>query len=421
MKPKGDWERNEYLLNLAYTFCILVQGHFKMAIRLRIIVLLLICSTFSVHASSAKFYSINSLFGISMREVNSVCKDEYGFVWASSKTGILRLAKDNYHIYQLPYESADVIRVRLLHSNFKLFAYTNNGQVFRYNSVFDRFELILNLRKQLENIDLILFDMIIDEKGSCWIATSLGLYKFQSGKLSSAFAFSSNRYAINWYDSKNIIVAKQDGIWFLDINSLEKKHIYENNNRNPFGFVSLYFDKVQNKLWIGTVSEGLYLYNFSNGTCSNVMESILPRQPILALEENSDSTCLIGFDGQGIWELDRRTQKILNIYKEKLDVPLSLKGNGVYDLFCDDDKRVWVCTYSGGLSYLDQASPLVNQIVHLANNANSLINNDVNNIIEDHLGKFWFATNNGISCWSPQTNKWSSFYNDKETHAQLFL
>jgi signal transduction histidine kinase/DNA-binding response OmpR family regulator/ligand-binding sensor domain-containing protein len=385
------------------------------------IILMMACFNFPGQASTAKFYSINSLLGISMREVNSVCQDDYGFIWASSKTGILRLSKDTYHIYQLPYESTDVIRVRLIYKNIKLFAYTNNGQVFCYNPVMDKFELLLNLRNQLNNIDLILFDMLIDDTGTCWIATSLGLYSFQSGKLSSAYAFTSNRYAVNWYDSKNIIVAKQDGIWLLDVNSLEKKRIYENRSPDPFRLTTLFLDKEQHKLWLGTVSEGLFIFNFITGTCSNELNSVIPKQPILAIEQNTESSCLIGFDGQGIWELDRRNQKVLNVYKESLDVPFSLRGNGVYDLYCDTNRRVWVCTYSGGLSFLDQASPLVNQIVHLPNNPNSLINNDVNSILEDHWGKLWFATNNGISYRDPANNKWYSFYNDKETHAQVFL
>ncbi len=387
----------------------------------RLSICIIFCITISVKTYAAKFYSVNSLYGISMRETNYVCKDDNGFVWASSKTGILRLTKDNYHVYRLPYEMTDVIRVRMNYRNSKLYAYTNNGQVFYYNPVLDKFELILSLRRQLHDNDVIIFDMLIDDKGSCWIATSLGLYKFQSGNLTPAFEFSSNRYAINWSDSKNIIVAKEDGIWLFNIDSQEKQHIYENRYSSPFGFITVYSDKNQDKLWLGTVSEGLFVYNYKNGTCSNQLNSVLPKQPILDIEENSDSTCLIGFDGQGIWELDRRNQKVLNIYKESLDVPSSLKGNGVYDLFCDNDRRIWVCTYSGGLSFLDQASPLVNQVVHLSNNTNSLINNDVNNIIEDHSGKLWFATNNGISCWDVATNRWSSFYNDKETQAQVFL
>ena len=383
-------------------------------LKYRLTAILFLNALLSFNVLAEKFYSINSFYGISMRETNSVCKDDNGFVWASSKTGILRLTKDNYHIYRLPYESSDFYKVKLLYNSFKLFAYTNNGQVFYYNQVFDKFELILNLNS-------ILLDMLIDDKGICWISTSLGLYKFQSGKLSPVFEFSSNTYAINWYDSKNIIVAKQDGIWLFDINSLEKKHIYENINLTTIDFTSLYLDKNQDKLWLGTTSEGLFLYNFRNRTCSNQLKSVLPKQPILAITENTDSTCLIGFDGQGIWELDRRNQKILNIYKENLDVPFSLRGNGVYDLFCDNNSRVWVCTYSGGLSFFDQTTPLVNQIVHLPNNTNSLINNDVNSIIEDRWGKVWFATNNGICYWDLATDKWSRFYNDKETHAQVFL
>ena len=384
------------------------------SIKLGIIAILFINFAFALNVFAVKFYSINSMYGISMREMNSVCQDENGFVWASSKAGILRLSKDAYRIYQLPYESTDLYRVRLVYRNCKIIAYTNNGQVFSYNQIFDKFELVLNLNYKL-------LDVLIDDNGICWISTSKGLYKYQSGNLCSVFEYSSNRYVINWYDSKNIIIAKQDGIWLFNILSLEKKHLYENRNFNTIDFSSLYFDKDHDKLWLGTLSEGLLVYNFRDRTCFNVEASILPKQPILAIRENSDSTCLIGIDGQGIWELNKRNQKAGNIYKESLDSPYSLRGNGVYDLFCDNNKRVWVCTYSGGLSFFDQDSPLVNQIVHLPNNTNSLINNDVNSIIEDRWGKIWFATNNGICSWDLATNKWSRFYNDNERQAQVFL
>ena len=380
----------------------------------RILVILFISFAFTLSVLGVKFYSINSLYGISMRETNGVCQDDNGFIWASSKMGILRLSKDNYRIYQLPYESTDFYKLRLIYRNFKLIAYTNNGQVFSYNPVSDKFELMLNL-------NLNLMEVLLDEKGSCWLLTSSGLYKYQSGKLSTPFEYASDRYTANWRDPENIVIAKQDGIWLFSINSFEKRHIYENENLNKVDFSSLYFDKNQDQLWLGTMSEGLFLFNFRNGTCSNKLKSVFPEQPILAITQNSDSTCLMGIDGQGIWELDRTNQKILNIYKESLDTPFSLRGNGVYDLFCDNTRRIWVCTYSGGLSFFDQSVPTINQIVHLPNNTNSLINNDVNSIIEDHWGKLWFATNNGVCCWDLSANKWSRFHNDNETQAQVFL
>jgi len=356
-----------------------------------------------------------------MREVNSVCEDDNGFIWASSKTGIIRITKNNYHIYQLPFKTFDVFKVKLAYKKSKLFVYTNNGQIFFYNPVFDRFEFLTNLSTLLGNKGILVFNILIDDSGVLWISTSGGLYKYQSEKLLLAFKFISFPNATGWIDNQQIAIAKKDGIWLFNIKSSESKIIFKNATSIAFDFLSLYFDKTQNKIWLTTRSLGLFSYDFASGTCSPLFESVLPKQPILAIEENSDSTCLIGYDGQGIWELDRRNEKVLNVYKENLDDTYSLKGNGVYDLFCDTNKRIWVCTYSGGLSFFDQAAPLVNQITHLTNNVNSLVNNDVNSIIEDKWGKLWFATNNGISCWDSESNKWQSFYNDKKTDAQVFL
>ena len=392
-----------------------------MDIRLIIIVLLLYCSSFLGHSSPVKFYSINSLYGISIREMNSVCEDENGFVWASSKIGILRLTNNNYHIYQLPYQTADVFKVKLINNSGNLYAYTNSGLVYKYNHIYDSYEFLTDLSSFNGNIRMLLFDILIDDSGVWWVAASGGLYKYQYNKLVSVFDFSSDRYAYSWFDKQTIVVAKQDGIWLFNINSLEAKRIYKKTIPHAFDFFTVYFDRKQNKLWLGSRSSGLFLFNFKTGVCSRVLESILPQQPILSIEENSDSTCLIGYDGQGIWELDKRLNKVLNVYKEDIDDPISLRGNGVYDLFHGKNDRIWICTYTGGLSYYDQESPLVTQLTHMTNNKNSIVNNDVNNIIEDKWGKLWFATNNGISCFDNKTNKWKSFYNDERTQAPVFL
>ena len=66
----------------------------------RLLIFFLFLSIFNVYASDVKFYNINAMYGISMREMASVCKDENGFIWASSKTGILRITESDYRIYQ---------------------------------------------------------------------------------------------------------------------------------------------------------------------------------------------------------------------------------------------------------------------------------------------------------------------------------
>lgn len=387
----------------------------------RFIAILILLFTFSMNVWAVKFYSVNSLFGISTRVTASICKDENGFIWASSKTGILRLADKDYRIYQLPYESSGAIFVKLVYGSSRLFAYTNNGQIFSYNSIYDRFDLLINLRKTINDDKFDVYNLLIDDSGDFWIALNNGLYKYHSGKLTLIDRVQEERYSIVWLDTQHLILAKPEGLWSLNIKSLEKKCLFKNDNSYPFLVSSLFLDKTRNKLWIGTFSNGLFSFEFGLSRLTHLHPSSFPTQPILAIEENSESTILVGIDGQGVWELDKRDSRILNIYKENDDDPYSLRGNGVYDIFYEQGKRVWICTYSGGVSFYELASPHVNQIVHRTNDPNSLVNNDVNGILEDHEGKIWFATNNGISCWDVTKERWKNFYFNKLEQAQVFL
>jgi signal transduction histidine kinase/ligand-binding sensor domain-containing protein/AraC-like DNA-binding protein len=372
-------------------------------------------------ASSPKFYSINNIFGISMRETSSVCKDDNGFIWTSSKTGVLRITHDNHRLYHLPYESTNVISLQLIYQNSQLLACANNGQIFNYNPVFDRFELLINLSRVLNNKYLVVNTLLVDVHGACWVASSSGLYRYDLEQLTLIKDIQTEVYSIAWYDQDRLIIVRPEGIWLLNIHSFASECVYRNSSITPFSVPELYYDKENDKLWIGTMSNGLFSYDFGTRILSSILPLSFPKQPVLAIESNTDSTMLFGVDGQGVWELNRNGNKILNVYKENLDNPFSLRGNGVYDLYCDSDRRIWICTYSGGLSFYDQSSPLVSQIVHYTNVDNSLVNNDVNSIIEDRWGKLWFATNNGISCWDVANDRWESFYHNKQKQAQVFL
>ncbi len=391
-----------------------------MITRLKLAILLLLVSLSAI-SSPGKFYSINSRFGISIRSANDICEDNNGFIWASCKTGILRLTDDSYRIYHLPFETSDVITVKLTYKDSKLIAYTNNGQIFCYNSIYDRFDFIINLRKETQDNTLVLHDILIDDLEIFYIPTSIGFFKFNSGKLELVRKIVGDQYSAIWYDEQNMLIAEPTGIWLFNIETSKFTRVHVNSSNIPYDYSAIYNDKDQNKLWLGTLSNGLFVYSFDSNSCSSKFETFYTRQPILSIEKNTDSTLLVGVDGQGIWEMVKNESRVINVYKENSYDPTSLKGNGVYKIYCDKNNRVWICTISGGVSFFDQVSPLTNQITHRNNNSNSLVNNDVNCIIEDREGKLWFATNNGISCWQTATNSWKNFYFNNLEQAQVFL
>jgi Signal transduction histidine kinase len=334
--------------------------------------------------------------------------------------GVLRFSGENYHIYQLPYVNVDLYKVRLVYTNYGLVAYTNNGQIFRYNRINDRFDLVLNLYRVNNNFFPNVSNVIVDETGCFWISTTNGFFKYQRGRLTLVDGLGDAFYT-TWYDVNYFFVASSKGVWLFNKNTRKRIWLYQNNSKFDFNVSRLFWDRKTNKLWIGTFSSGLYLYDFKRHNLSAILNGALPKQPVLAIEVNSDSSVLVGIDGQGIWEVERSGRKIQNVYKEDNDDPSSLRGNGVYDIINDQNKRIWVCTYSGGISYFDKTVTPVTQITHTINDPGSLANNNVNKIIQDRRGNIWVATDNGISCLDAATGRWRTFYQNKHEHARVFL
>ncbi|MBN1927751.1 MAG: hybrid sensor histidine kinase/response regulator, partial [Prolixibacteraceae bacterium] len=340
----------------------------------------------SGHPSDVKFYNINSIFGISMREVHVVCSDYNGFVWASSKTGILRMTDDDCRIYQLPYEEAGVVTVRMVYNDSTLLVYTSNGQLFFYNEILDRFESIFNIKKQLGSTFISTNSIIVDKNKSLWFGTSYGLYHYQNNQVLQIEEERANINLLKWLSDEEIILAKANHLFLYNTSTGKFSDIYTGDLITS-SIQEMLMDTVKGILWIGTMAEGLFYYDFNIGKIERFNVASFPAEPIRALEYNYDSTLFVGIDGRGVWQLDISERKVLNIYKENLDDPGSLRGNGVYDIYVDHNNRVWVCTYSDGLSYFDQASPLVSHLTHQINNQNSLVNNCVNSVIQDYKGR----------------------------------
>ena len=387
-----------------------------------ILLLFVVTNVTGQNEKNIQFYNLNEEYRISMREANQVCEDNNGFIWISSKMGILRYTRDDIRSYQIPYDSENIVFVRMEYTNNKLYVYTNNGQIFTYNTIRDKFELVTNIPKYLEDPNIAVNRLLVDQSETMWEASSVGLMRY--GKESGLNIFLPGVYVqfLEWLDNHRFFYAIAGAIRIFDINTFTSEDYYEFPVDKNFYISNMKYDRDENILWLGTLGDGLYYLDSENGTLQLSTIEGIPNQPILTITSISESTLLLGVDGQGVWGIDKQTKKINTVYKEDSDNQNSLRGNGVYDIFCDRNKRVWISTYSGGVSFFDQAdNSLVTKVSHIVNNPNSLVNNDINSVLEDHNGNMWFATNNGISFWNRKTNKWTSLYHNIEQHAQVFI
>ncbi|WP_346860591.1 two-component regulator propeller domain-containing protein [uncultured Draconibacterium sp.] len=388
-------------------------------------VVLFLCSWISIPLAKGEsdilFYNLNEEYGMSIRETNQACSDDNGFIWISSKMGILRYSLGDIRVYQLPVVSHNIVEVRMEYSNGILYVYTNNGQIFVYNSILDKFEFLINLSADLRNPYLVVNQILIDQSGKLWIASSFGLFYYSRETGLKAQIQNQDIQTVEWKDNDRFFFIADGYVKLFRISELQEHTFFKFPEEENYIVSTLSYDHSTDNLWIGTNANGQFILKSGQQNFQFVNIEEIPHQPILAIEAISDSKVLLGIDGQGVWEIDKSDLTVSNVYKEDSDNPNSLKGNGVYDIYSDNNNRVWICSYSGGVSFFDKANPAITQLKHIVNNSNSLINNDVNDVLEDSNGNLWFATNNGVSFLNVKSSRWKSLFQNKKEQAQVFL
>jgi len=97
----------------------------------------------------------------------------------------------------------------------------------------------------------------------------------------------------------------------------------------------------------------------------------------------------------------------------------SISSNVIKSIIEDNNGRVWLGTYSGGLTIFDRES---NQFLHYKNNPNnpkSLADNNVWSIYEDRFGDIYLGLLNGFAKYVPQSNDFQNFFPDPENPKSL--
>ncbi|MDN5286616.1 MAG: response regulator [Mucilaginibacter sp.] len=208
-------------------------------------------------------------------------------------------------------------------------------------------------------------------------------------------------------------------------------------------------DKLGN-LWIGTNGGGLIYFNRKTGKFSQYkydarIPNSLSNDIIVSLCIDHDQKLWIGTYFGGLDCFDGKT---FTHYKHNDKVATSIADDRVWSILEDSSHRLWIGTFAGGLEIFDRStktfyhpfkqteirSPLItslmedksgniwvggylgidvimrsdNRVIHYnrnANDANSLVNDNVNCISQDSRGLIWVGTQAGLSILNPETRK----------------
>ncbi len=365
-----------------------------------------------VHAVSQNFAfnNINDLSGLPVKGITAVVRDNNGFIWAASRTGILRVASNDYRLYSLPSVTTNVMQIKLACRDSQLIAATQNGEIFRYNPILDQFEywFTLSLLLQKENW---VTNLLIDTDGKVWISTSRGIYIRKGEETIPILVQKAGMSYVTSLDGHEILACIQSSFYKIDTHNYALKEL---KGTMPHLISSSSYDVVNQKVWIGTYDAGVWQYGLKEQKLKKVTITDFPALIVRSILIPDNHSIWIGIDGAGIWILDRQTNQVRNKLHENPDDPSSLRGNSVYALLLDDYNRIWTATTSGGLQYTDAKPSAIEHLIHEINNPQSLHNNEVNHIITDSRGNLWIATNNGLSYRNARTHEWKQLYGGRQ-------
>ncbi len=258
-----------------------------------------------------------------------------------------------------------------------------------------------------------------DQYGILWIGTVEGLNKYKEGaeQASTIGTLAGKGIYALFEDNKNRVWVGtvSDGLYVFDNSSpsLGARFQQRFTSSSTKGLMSnsirvVYQDK-SGTIWVGTDKGGISKYNESTNSFkafvhdTNVPSS-LSNDRVRGIYEDSKGILWISTYGGGLNKFDSKNE-IFSAYKTDVNDKYSISTNRVYPVYEDDKSNFWVLTYGGGLNSLDRKS---GRFTHFTEE-DGLPNNVLYGVLEDSKRNLWFSTNRGISKFTPSDTTFINF------------
>jgi len=368
---------------------------------------------------------------ISSHSILDIYEDSKGYIWIATSDGLNKFdwKTEDFIKYRNNPKDSNSLSYNYIYSVFEdsertIWIGTSYG-LNKYNEEKDNFTVIkVNEAPNLGSPNAIT-SITEDLRGNIWVGTWDGLYCLKKdGTIVSKFTIDEkNPNSLSSNEISVMLVDNEENFWIGTngggINRYDFKtgyfiH-YKADPKNPFSISSdfindIYQDKLNN-LWIGT-KDGLNKFDWKHKRFSKIFHDPLKplsiiNNDILSINEDETGIIWIGSSG-GISRFNQSTNKF-NYYREDKSNPeVGISSNRVNAVFIDSKKNIWVGTKNG----LDKINKEENQIIHYKNipNVNSLNDNYVKSVVEDHNGIIWIGTDEeGLNRLNPVTGEFKAY------------
>ncbi len=370
-------------------------------------------------AQSYPFRHITTNEGLLSSNVLSILQDHQGFYWFGSEEGLQRYdgySFKNYHFQQSDSLSlsSNIIQYLFEDSKHNLWVGTFDAGLCWYDRENDRF---IRFRHDPTNPQSLIgnFVQTIYESNAGRLYISVvgqGISSFQiPDQIHPNIQFTNHTFNIapdvanHWasaiVENMNGLLVAVNGDGVNQYNPTTGAFTRLFRDTVNLRVQALYCDSKQ-RLWIGTWSDGLYVYDrqtkkiFQHRAGENSGELI--SNQIYSVKESNDGTIWIGTEN-GINILEKNAdpftdQPFVRLQHNEYDNE-SLLSNSIKCLYVDKQNSVWAATYFGGVNVYDQNAQKFNVYKSVIGNPSGLTHNNIFALEEDQNGTVWVGTDGG--------------------------
>jgi signal transduction histidine kinase/ligand-binding sensor domain-containing protein/DNA-binding response OmpR family regulator len=240
-----------------------------------------------------------------------------------------------------------------------------------------------------------------------WIGSNSGLSHFERQKntwthLGASQLSGADINALRIDGSGHLFVSPYQGNLSIILAKTQqiKQYNFKKVRTNALASMSTFCPAANGKMWIGTNSSGVYLFDKNTGKFDPLKNRFtkLNVNGVTAILEDKNKQLWIGTNAYGLYKVDLQKGKILQFLANK-NVANSLGDNHILSLAQDAKGAVWVGTNGAGLCLFDATHENFKGFSAI----DGLPNNTIKSIVEDKAGILWLSTNLGLCSFDPAT------------------
>lgn len=332
-------------------------------------------------AKDVYFRHINLDNSFTQPSAISIYQDAKGLIW---------FGNDNFNVYD-----GRIVRSFRLSTYMEgvednnIHAICGDGDSHIY-MLANRALVIYNMRTEKFQHTTVLVHALIYHNSALFYTNRNELYRYNpDGNPEKIYAFQDSTITI-----KSLLPV--DGGWLLG--TTKGLYKYADNTCHTLlenESVSSLFMDGQNRLWVGTVSNGVKVYNDRAWTSLQENSTVCPliNNQVRCINQDSKGNIWIGSFG-GITVVKPSLQDYYHL-SHKEQVSWSLQHSSVYDIHRDSQGGMWVGTYYGGLSYFNPDTENYTFYGVSPSDPNSLNGFLFGKMAEDTKGHLYIATEHG--------------------------